>query len=208
MEKTEKHKFNMKPNVEEENHHHNHDNNNKLKGKRHSKMANNLPPTSNYVINQGIQGAAPVVQPQFYQMQQNGVPVMINSGLPTNAYISNQVVPPGAIGVVNIPTSGLCPYCGAHYRTKIQESFNCCTCFAYFMIIILIPILLILAAYSGCNSANCNNGCDCNCRCCVCGTCECNCCTDYDYYCDHCGQRLHSKNSCVELCPCFQSCAC
>ena len=51
MEKTEKHKFNMKPNVEEENHHHNHDNNNKLKGKRHSKMANNLPPTSNYVIN-------------------------------------------------------------------------------------------------------------------------------------------------------------
>ena len=72
----------------------------------------------------------------------------------------------------------------------------------------MIPLLLVLAAYSGCQNVHCNNGCDCNCTgCCYCGGCECNCCIDKDYYCNHCGKKISSKNSCLELCPCFKCCA-
>ena len=205
MEKTEKHRFSMKPNIEDTK-------KEKPVAKRKSRISHNLPQTNDFTNQQNImepgnQGAVHVVQPQFYPMQPNGVPVMMN-GLPSNAYISNQLTPQVTYGVVGFNNVSLCPFCQQPYKARVEESFNCCTCFTYFIIILLIPILLILAAYSGCNGTHCNNGCDCdcNCHCCVCGTCACNCCTDYNYYCAYCGQKLSSKNSCVELCPCCKSC--
>ena len=44
------------------------------------------------------QGTVPVVQPQFYPMQLNGIPVMMD-GLPSNAYISNQITPQVLMGL-------------------------------------------------------------------------------------------------------------
>ena len=168
-----------------------------------------------------VQGAVPIYQNQYYpvqpQLMPNGIPIMVNAvpgqALPSNAYFVDQFGNPISYGNVqyaynpNDINPSICPYCGQKYVAKIEESFNCCTCFIYFIIIILIPILIILAAYSGCQNVHCNDGCDCNCTCCVCGGCACNCCIDMDYYCNHCGKKISSKNTCLELCPCFKCCA-
>ena len=125
-----------------------------------------------------------------------------------NSYIINQVTPEQyetmKFGFTAIPI--ICPFCQKNIITRIEETFNCCTCFLYIFIILLIPILLILAVYSGCRNVHCNNGCDCTCACCVGGTCDCKCCFDTDHYCSYCGKKIGSRNSCIELCPCFSCC--
>jgi hypothetical protein len=88
----------------------------------------------------------------------NGIPIMVNAvpgqALPSNAYFVDQFGNPISYGNVqyaynpNDINPSICPYCGQKYVAKIEESFNCCTCFIYLIIIILIPILIILAAYS------------------------------------------------------------
>ena len=210
----EKRRYSMKPNVESTGN---------QKKRRGSKM---LKPQTQESLNQQqnimIQGQVPIYQNQYYpvqpQMMSNGVPIIINSvpgqTLPPNTYIVNEFGNPIAYGNVqygynpNDINPDICPYCGQKYLAKVEESFNCCTCFVYLIIIIMIPLLLVLAAYSGCQNVHCNNGCDCNCTgCCYCGGCECNCCIDKDYYCNHCGKKISSKNSCLELCPCFKCCA-
>ena len=219
-----KRRFSVKPKVEQ-NEKGNDNTNNK---RRHSKMfkpqkQENGNLQQNIMIQemagvQTMQGPAPITQSQFYpvipQMMENGVPIIIGTmpgqALPPNAYITNQIGPPMAYGALNygidpnVIINKFCPYCGQKYIPKVEESFNCCTCFIYTIILLLIPLLLVLAAYSGCQNINCNNGCDCNCNCCYCGTCECNCCMDKDYYCSKCGKKIDSKNSCLELCPCFK----
>ena len=167
---------------------------------------------------QPIQGVIPFAQSQLYpdlpQMMENDLPIIMSTtpvkGLSSNAYITNQIGPPMAYEALNygldphVTINKFCPYCGHKYVPKVEENFNCCTCFIYIIIILLIPILLVLAIYSGCQSVNCNNGCDCNCNCCYCGTRECNCCLDRNYFCSKCGKKIDSKNSCIELCPCFK----
>ena len=152
-------------------------------------------------------------QPMHYQ-QPYGQPV---SGLPMqgNVYMINQLTPNKAFVPLKFGYNSLqiiCPYCHQSVSTRIEESFNCCTCLTYLFIIILIPILLVLAVYAGCGAASCgNSSCDCNCcdsTCCICGAYACNCCRDYNHYCSNCGQRLGSKDSFHELCPCFSSCIC
>ena len=104
-----------------------------------------------------------------------------------NSYIINQVTPDQyttvKFGFIAMPI--ICPYCQNSTITRIEESFNCCTCFIYIFIILLIPILLILAISSGCRNMHCNNGCDCTCGCCVEGSCDCKCCFDTDHYLHH-----------------------
>ena len=189
------------------------------KGKRHSKLHNlNLQDNDNPNSNVMMQQQVPIYQNQQYianqqMMMPYGQPIMMNGGLPSNQYIVNQINPisvtPLKFGFLAMTTS--CPYCQTNAPTKIEESFNCCTCFCYFFIILLIPILLILAAYSGCHNVHCNNGCTCDCECCACATCAgcaCKCCTDVNHYCSNCGKLLGTRDSCQELCPCFSSCMC
>ena len=125
-----------------------------------------------------------------------------------NSYIINQVTPEQnstmKFGFIAMPM--ICPFCQRNTITRIEESFNCCTCFIYIFIILLLPILLILALYSGCRNAHCNNGCDCTCVCCEGDCCDCRCCFDTDHYCSSCGKKIGSRNSFVELCPCSSLC--
>ena len=179
------------------------------KGKRHSKLYkqnfdDNGVPNSNALMQQQV----PIYQQQM--MTPYGQPIMMNGGLPSNQYIVNQINPipvtPLKFGLVAMTT--VCPFCQVSAPTKIEESFNCCTCFCYAFIILLIPILLILAAYSGCHNVHCNNGCDCSCECCACAACGCKCCIDVNHYCTNCGKLLGTRDSCTELCPCFSNCIC
>ena len=204
MEKGEKNGYSLKPNeVPTE------------KGKRSSKLYQqnfyeNEVPNSKVMMQQQV----PIYQNNQYFAQQQmipyGQPVMMNGGFPSNQYIVNQINPvpvtPLKFGVIAMTT--VCPFCQVSAPTKIEESFNCCTCFCYFFIILLIPILLILSAYSGCHNVNCNNGCTCDCTCCVCGACACKCCIDVNHYCANCGKLLGTRDSCTELCPCFSKCIC
>lgn len=212
-EKSEKRRFSMKPKIET---------NDKPKERRKSQMLktpkkfddqqpNIMNP--NMIAEQGMQAPVPVLQQQYYAMQPGyGVPVMVN-GMPGQAYppyLANQTTPlsyaPLKFGFG--PAQIVCPYCQVAGPTKIDESFNFCTCFIYIFIIMLIPILIVLAAYSGCTNVHCNNGCDCDCTCCYCGTCDCKCCIDTNHYCSNCGKRIGTRDSCQELCPCFTSCYC
>ena len=229
MEKSEKRRFSVQQKLEPMD---------KPKSRRNSKMIkpkgenhNDKPPVAlmpeipenpENQLEQGNQGAAQIVQPINYPMQpvqpvmmaQYGMPVILNTipgqNYPANAYISNQLGPmtltPLKFGFG--PARIACPYCQMVGETKIEESFNCCTCFIYVIVISLIPILLVLAAYAGCGNANCNNGCDCNCHCTYCGTCDCKCCIDTDHYCSNCGKKIGTRDSCEELCPCFTTCYC
>ena len=217
MEKSEKHRFHDKPGlipVE------------KAKTKLKSKKVQSPQTQENHINNQNImiQGEVPVIQnQQLYGVPQQqmmmppyGQPVMGNNipgqYFPPNPYVLNQIPPvsetvkPLKFGY--IAKEIVCPYCQSNTLTKVEENFNFCTCFCYIFIILLIPILLVLAAYSGCNNTHCNNGCDCDCNCCYCGPCECKCCIDSNHYCANCGKLLGSKDTCMELCPCFSSCTC
>ena len=71
---------------------------------------------------------------------------------------------------------------------------------------VLIPILIILAAITGCKSTHYNHMCNCDCCCCGTGTCDCRCCFDSYHYCQHCGKEIGRRNSCIEICPCFDCC--
>ena len=225
MEKSEKHRFSMKPGLSPTE---------KSKKRRSSKMPESPQTQENQMRNPNIklQGEVPVMQgQQFYGMPQQqmmmpqqqmmmapyGQGVMMNTipgqSYNPNPYVINQIQPvpvtPLKFGYVSREI--VCPYCQSTTLTKVEESFNCCTCFVYIIIILLIPILLVLAAYAGCNNVHCNNGCDCDCRCnCCCygETCDCKCCIDTNHYCANCGKLLGSRDSCVELCPCFGSCLC
>ena len=225
-----KRRMSVKPVVELNEKENNKNNNNNINKRRQSKMIKpQTQENDNFqqnVMIQGtpgiqlMQGAAPSAQLQYYQlspqMYQNGVPIMVGAmpgqGLPPNAYITNQIGPVMPYPSLNygldpnVTINKFCPYCGQKYEPRVEESFNCCTCFAYIFLILLIPILLVLAAYSGCQNVNCNNGCDCNC--CYCGTCQCNCCMDKNFYCSKCGKKMHRKSSCIELCPCFSCFEC
>lgn len=217
MEKSEKRRFSMKPKEEPKD---------KTKLKRNSKMIkpetpDNEKPAPNVIMEenpqiQGMQGQVPIAQLQNYPMQPQpiypyGTPVMINNiqnqNLTSNAYIANQMAPV-QLKFGYAPAQIVCPYCQVCCPTKIEESFNCCTCFVYIFIIILIPILILLAAYSGCNNVNCNNGCNCDCTCCYCGSCHCNCCIDINHYCSNCGKKIGTRDTCLELCPCLSMCYC
>ena len=165
-----------------------------------------------------MQQPVPVIQGQQYYVVQPqqmimpyGQPVMMNGVYPANPYIMNQInpVPITPLSFGTLSRESLCPFCQTNAPSKIEESFNCCTCLTYFFIIILIPILLILAAYSGCNNVNCNNGsCNCDCDCCSCHRCNCKCCFDVNHYCSNCGKLLGTRDSCHELCPCCSRCLC
>ena len=212
MEKSEKHRFSSKTKeISTE------------KGKRHSKMLTKPKKVDyenpNHNSNIMMQQSVPVIQgQQFYGMQPGqmtmpyGQAAMMNGGLPPNQYIMNQINPipvtPLKFGILS--RESLCPFCQTNAPTKIEESFNCCTCFVYFFIILLIPILLILAAYSGCHNVHCDHGCVCDCDCCCCRStgCECKCCIDVNHYCSNCGKLLGTRDSCQELCPCFSCCLC
>ena len=129
--------------------------------------------------------------------------------LPYDSFIKNQKTPSNKVsskfGFESKPI--VCPYCQQSSSTLIEESFNCCTCFIYIFVILLIPILLILAAYSGCHNVHCDNGCDCDCGCTCCGQgCDCKCCFDTIHFCPMCGKQIGIRNSCFELCPCFEDC--
>ena len=172
-----------------------------------------------------IQGAVPVMQPQYYPVQpqliQNGVPIMMNvrgSGIVPNTFIYNQMSPNLVYGVLknNIDNESsdddLCPYCNSKSDIEVKENFNCCTCILYTIIIILIPVFLVLSLYSGCNNLNCN-ACSCSCACCYCKKCKCNCeCKCYidaDCYCKKCGKKIsNQRNSCHKLCPWVKRCPC
>ena len=195
MEKSEKHRFSMKPELSPTE---------KSKKRRSSKMPESPQTQENQMRNPNImlQGEVPVMQgQQFYGMPQQqmmmpqqqmmmapyGQGVMMNTipgqSYNPNPYVINQIQPvpvtPLKFGYVSREI--VCPYCQSTTLTKVEESFNCCTCFVYIIIILLIPILLVLAAYAGCNNVHCNNGCDCDCRCnCCCygETCDCKCCID------------------------------
>ena len=200
MEKAEKKRYSIKTKEEPTE-----------KGKRHSKLYkqnfdDNGVPNSNALMQQQV----PIYQQQM--MTPYGQPIMMNGGLPSNQYIVNQINPipvtPLKFGLVAMTT--VCPFCQVSAPTKIEESFNCCTCFCYFFIILLIPILLILAAYSGCHNVHCDQGCVCDCDCCCCRStgCDCKCCIDVNHYCSNCGKLLGTRDSCQELCPCFSICLC
>lgn len=210
----------------------------KPKGRRESKAIHQKPVfdyPSNDAPNTDQQMPVPIApfqpqlypvpgQPMYYQ-QPYGQPIM-NNGTPgnpvqPNPYINNQVSPPLPSYVplrFGFEAAKIvCPYCHQSSKTRIETSFNCCTCFTYIFLIILIPILIALALYSGCG-AGCSAGwasstdCDCNCNCCdgtccVCAKTSCRCCTDYHHYCVNCGKRIGTRDSCLELCPCF-SCFC
>ena len=105
-----------------------------------------------------------------------------------------------------VPTTIICPHCHNNTLTVIQESFNCGTCFVFILAIVLIPILIILAAITGCKSTHYNHMCNCDCCCCGTGTCDCRCCFDSYHYCQHCGKEIGRRNSCIEICPCFDCC--
>ena len=205
MEKDEKHRYTLKTKtvpVE--------------KGKRQSKLyKQNIDESDVPDSKIAMQQQVPIYQNEQYLAQQQmmmpyGQPVMMNGGLPSNQYIVNQINPvavtPLKFGVIAMTT--VCPFCQVSAPTKIEESFNFCTCFCYFFIILLIPILLILAAYSGCHNVHCNNGCTCDCECCACAACACKCCIDVNHYCTNCGKLLGTRDSCTELCPCFSNCIC
>ena len=204
--------------------------------------ANDFPQTNpNYENQVQVQMMPPAAQiypmpgqPIYYQPQY-GQPMMMNGystnpmntinnyqgmgniqPMQANPYIQNQNTP-----VPYVPlrfgfeaSKIVCPYCNQSCQTKIEESFNFCTCCTYIFIIILIPILIVLAAYSGCGNATCSNTCsnadccDCNSSCCVCGPCKCDCCKDYNHYCSNCGKRVGGRDSFVELCPCFSCFSC
>ena len=127
---------------------------------------------------------------------------------PYDPYIINQVTPDqySNIKFGFIATPVICPYCQHNTLTRIEENFNCFTCFIYLLIIILLPILLILAVLTGCRNAHCHNGCDCTCEGCSTGACDCKCCFDTEHYCSLCGKKIGSRNSFIELCPCFSGC--
>ena len=164
-----------------------------------------------------MQQPVPVIQSQQYYINQPqqmtmpyGQPVMMSGALPSNPYIMNQINPipvtPLKFGILS--RESLCPFCQTNAPTKIEESFNCCTCLTYFFIIILIPILIILAAYSGGSNVRCDGG-SCNCDCnCSCSRCYCKCCFDVNHYCSNCGKLLGTRDSCHELCPCCSACLC
>ena len=61
-------------------------------------------------------------------------------------------------------------------------------------------------AFSGCKSAHYNRTCRCDCCCCGTGSCDCKCCFDSYHYCQHCGKQIGKRNSCLELCPCIDTC--
>lgn len=206
---------------------------------------NDLPQTVANLENQGqIQMMPPAPQiyavpgQQMYYQQPYGQPVMMNEyplqqtnsmnqmqgmqpmqPMQGNQYTVNQITP--AMSYVPLKfgfesSKIVCPYCNQHSKTRIEQSFNICTCCTYIFIILLIPILIILAAYAGCGASTCSSGCssadcDCNCNCCICGTgssSACNCCIDYNHYCSNCGKRIGGRDSCQELCPCFSCCIC
>ena len=170
-----------------------------------------------------MQNTVPIMQAQYYGMQPQmvpyGQPMMIGAlpgqDISQNQYILNQINPGPPVAFVPLkfgycPQEIVCPYCQVRGSTKIVESFSCCTLCLYLFIILLVPLLLVLAAMAGCNSTNCNCSgsncdCDCNCRCCVYG-CDCKCCIDTKHYCTNCGKLIGTRDSCIELCPCFSCC--
>ena len=205
MEKSESLRVNDKPNLD-------------LVEKENSTLPRNPGMSSIY-------GTVPIMQPPYYpvqpQMIQNGVPIMMNaqgSGMVPNAYISNQISPNFAYGILKNGNNNknrdddLCPYCKSKSDIVAKENFNCCTCCIYTTIIILVPVFLVLSLYSGCNNLNCS-ACSCKCACCHCKKCKCNCeckcCIDTDYCCSKCGRKMFSgRNSCHELCPWVERCIC
>ena len=95
--------------------------------------------------NEMMSSEVPIYQNQYYpvqpQMMPNGVPIIINAvpgqTLPPNTYIVNELGNPIAYCNVqygynpNYINTDICPYCGQKYLAKVEESFNCCTCFVY-----------------------------------------------------------------------------
>ena len=223
MEKSEKRRFSMKPKLEPVE---------KAKNtRRNSKMIktktqeNEIQQQQNQPAppNTMIQNTVPIMQAQYYGMQPQMLPYgqpMMMGALPgqdisQNQYVLNQINPGPPVAFVPLKFGYstqeiVCPYCQVHGSTKIVENFNCCTLCLYFFIILLVPLLLVLAAMAGCNSTKCNCSgsncdCDCNCRCCVYG-CDCKCCIDTKHYCTNCGKLIGTRDSCIELCPCFSCC--
>ena len=121
-----------------------------------------------------------------------GQPIMPGT-IQQNGIIINQTSPIILQKKLTIyPEEMNCPYCMSRMTTKVEQSFNCCTCFACFLLITFLFPLAIFTVVAGNYTYN-NGGCTCDCE----GCCECKCCCDATHVCPNCGKVVASYNSCT-----------
>ena len=112
---------------------------------------------------------------------------IIDSKQKSSSIIINQHIPTSTAFRLE-PTRVICPYCKNDIISEVEESFNCCTCLLYFVIVLLCAIPCLFC------SGLCNNNCYCV------NDIGCGCCCDATHKCPKCKKVIGFHESFPNCC--------
>ena len=130
-------------------------------------------------------------QPIIYQQPYYQPGVVQTVPIQLNNIIVNQNEPKPTIFRKN-PTTTICPFCNQKVDTKIEESFNVCTCLTIFFF-----IFFPFGFWNfNCTCRCAEDGCK---ECCICDDCCDFSCYDCTHKCSNCGKIVGEYDSCYKF---------